>query len=170
MIVEVARKFVSPRLQQLIFGVITLLEFNGHISLILFGALLFYVLLLKIPKFINKILYLDSLYNGRPQIFQIFSLLPQVVLKYSLQREIMVVQCLEFLLGLNFSVKTPHLTVKNFLSHLLNVFFELLKLMAVELVNILKTLIQLDDMLSLNHILKIFIQYFVELHCEYLLL
>ena len=82
----------------------------------------------------------------------------------------MMVECLEFLLGLYFGVETPHLPIEYLLSHLLNVFFELLKLMAVELVNILKTLIQSDYMLSLNHILKIFIQCFVELHCEYLLL
>ena len=42
--------------------------------------------------------------------------------------------------------------------------------MAVELVNILKTLIQIDNMLPLNYIVKILIQSFEELHCEYLLL
>ena len=90
-IVEVAREFVSPRLQQLIFGVIALLKFNWHISLILFGALLFYILFLKIPKLRNEILYLCSLNNGRPKIFQIFSLFPKIILKYSPLRKIMVV-------------------------------------------------------------------------------
>ena len=82
----------------------------------------------------------------------------------------MMVKCLEFLLSLYFGVETPHLPIEYLLSHMLNAFFELLKLMAVELVNILKTLIQIDDMLPLNYIVKILIQSFEELHCEYLLL
>ena len=75
-IIEVARELVCPWLQQLIFGVITLLKLNGHISLILFGALLSNAFFLKVPKLGNEILYLDSLNDGRPQIFQVFSFLP----------------------------------------------------------------------------------------------
>lgn len=82
----------------------------------------------------------------------------------------MLVQRLKFLFGLDFGVETPHLPVEYLLSHLLNVFFELLNLMAVELVNILKSLIQTDGMFSLNNILKVVVQSSVELHGKYLLL
>lgn len=82
----------------------------------------------------------------------------------------MLVQRLKFLFGLDFGVETPHLPVKYLLSHLLNVFFELLNLMAVELVNILKSLIKTDGMFSLNKILKVVVQSSVELHGKYLLL
>lgn len=82
----------------------------------------------------------------------------------------MLVKRLEFLFGLDFGVETPHLPVEYLLSHLLNVFFELLNLMAVELVNILKSLIQTDCMFSLNNILKVVVQSSVELHGKYLLL
>jgi hypothetical protein len=81
-----------------------------------------------------------------------------------------LVKRLKFLFGLDFGVETPHLPVEYLLSHLLNVFFELLNLMAVELVNILKSLIQTDCMFSLNKILKVVVQSSVELHGKYLLL
>jgi hypothetical protein len=169
-IIKVARELIGAGLQQLIFGVIALLELNGHVPLVMLWALLFFAVFLEIPKLRDEILNVNCLYIGRPQIFQVFSLLPQVVLEDSPLWEVVLVQRLELLFGLDFGVETPHLSVEYLLSHLLDVFFELLNLMAVELVNILKSLIQTDGMFSLNKILKVVVQSSVELHGKYLLL